>query len=157
MGRTTRGDEQLWTSVRAVLDHIRYCSSFRRYKQGNFNSSSPDFRRRTPSVWRFLYIVVPQTAGRLLCKRWRIFRQRTWTINRSEIHTKIAKYEVNISTCVTKVSRRLTAEGYNADLSLPSSAEVVNEQELYLFSPLRLYRCVVRLLWYVTKERVNLQ
>jgi hypothetical protein len=36
--------------------------------------------------------------------------------------------------------------GRDADLP-PSSAEVVNEYELYLLSPLRLHRCVVGLLY----------
>jgi hypothetical protein len=37
--------------------------------------------------------------------------------------------------------------GRDADHSPPSSAEVVNEQELYILSPLRLHRCVVGLLY----------
>jgi hypothetical protein len=36
--------------------------------------------------------------------------------------------------------------GRDADHSPPSSAEVLNEQELYLLYPLHLHRCVVRLL-----------
>jgi hypothetical protein len=37
--------------------------------------------------------------------------------------------------------------GRDADNSPPSSAEVVNEQELYLLSVLRLHRCVVGLIY----------
>jgi hypothetical protein len=36
--------------------------------------------------------------------------------------------------------------GRDADHSPPSSAEVVNEKELYLLSPLRLHSCVAGLL-----------
>jgi hypothetical protein len=37
--------------------------------------------------------------------------------------------------------------GRDADRSSPSSAEVKNEEEVYLLSPLRLHRCVVGLLY----------
>jgi hypothetical protein len=40
--------------------------------------------------------------------------------------------------------------GRDADHSPPSSVEVVNEQELYLFSPLHLHTCVVGLILLVS-------
>jgi hypothetical protein len=46
--------------------------------------------------------------------------------------------------------------GRDADHSPPSTAEVVNEQELYLLSPLRLHRCVVRQLLYGGRHSANI-
>jgi hypothetical protein len=44
----------------------------------------------------------------------------------------------------------------DADHSPPCSAEVVNEYELYILSPLRLHRYVVGLLCFITTTTVNL-